>query len=81
MNLRRYIEDQERSNILSGLLISKLRKISSDEDFIAGVLLDVENDDDKKALLNYIEAGQNVNYEQIILNALWLYQQREKQAD
>lgn len=81
MNLRRYIEDQERSNILSSLLISKLRKISSDEDFIAGVLLDVENDDDKKALLNYIEAGQNVNYEQIILNALWLYQQREKQAD
>lgn len=81
MNLRRYIEDQERSNILSGLLISKLRKISSDEDFIAGVLLDVKNDDDKKALLNYIEAGQNVNYEQIILNALWLYQQREKQAD
>jgi hypothetical protein len=81
MNLRRYIEDQERSNILSGLLISKLRKISLDEDFIAGVLLDVENDDDKKALLNYIEAGQNVNYEQIILNALWLYQQREKQAD
>ena len=81
MNLRRYIEEQERSNILSGLLISKLRKISLDEDFIAGVLLDVENDDDKKALLNYIEAGQNVNYEQIILNALWLYQQREKQAD
>ena len=39
--------------------------------------VEVENDDDKKALLEYIMKGQDVNYEQIILNALWLSQQRD----
>ena len=77
MMLSTYIENEIQKNELSKKIVSELTKISNDTEFIAGVLLDVENDDDKKALLKYIEAGKDVTYEQIILNALWLAQQRE----
>ena len=75
--LSTYSENDIQKNELSKKIVSELTKISNDTEFIAGVLLDVENDDDKKALLEYIEAGKDVTYEQIILNALWLAQQRE----
>lgn len=77
MMLSTYIENEIQKNELSKKIVSELTKISNDTEFIVGVLLDVENDDDKKALLEYIEAGKDVTYEQIILNALWLAQQRE----
>ena len=77
MMLSTYIENEIQKNELSKKIVSELTKISNDTEFFAGVLLDVENDDDKKALLEYIEAGKDVTYEQIILNALWLAQQRE----
>lgn len=77
MMLSTYIENEIQKNELSKKIVSELTKISNDTEFIAGVLLDVENDDDKKALLEYIEAGKDVTYEQIILNALWLAQQIE----
>lgn len=79
MNLTKYIEDEIKNNILSRELVIEMKKFSEDKHFIAGVLLDVENDEDKAALLDYIKKGEEVNYEQIILNALWLSRQREKQ--
>ena len=63
---------------MSRELVTELKKVSDDIEFIAGVLLDVENDEDKKALLEYIRAGIDVDFSQIILTALWLYQQREE---
>ena len=77
MMLSTYIENEIQKNELSKKIVSELTKISDDTEFIAGVLLDVENDDDKRALLEYIKADKDVTYEQIILNALWLAQQRE----
>lgn len=77
MNLSEYINNEAQHNELSQKIVSELMKISEDKEFIAGVLLDVENDEDKKSLLEYIEKGEDVNFEQIILNALWLYEQRE----
>lgn len=77
MNLTKYIEEEIEKSKLSRELVTEMRKFSEDNHFIAGVLVEVENDDDKKALLEYIMKGQDVNYEQIILNALWLSQQRD----
>lgn len=77
MNLTKYIEEEIEKSKLSRELATEMRKFSEDKHFIAGVLVEVENDDDKKALLEYIMKGQDVNYEQIILNALWLSQQRD----
>lgn len=77
MNLSEYINNEVQRNELSKKIVSELLKISEDKEFIAGVLLDVENDEDKISLLEYIEKGEDVSFEQIILNALWLGQQRE----
>lgn len=79
MDLTKYIEDEIKNNELSRELVIEIKKFSEGKDFIAGVLLDVENDEDKATLLDYIKNGEDVNYEQIILNSLWLSQQREKQ--
>lgn len=76
MNLSEYIKEQAKSSACSKKLVEELKKFSTDEEFIAGVLLDVENEKDKKALLEYIERGIDVDYSQILLNSLWLYQQR-----
>ena len=78
MNLKFFIENEIRDNELSRNLVSELRKVSEDTEFIAGVLFDVKNDEDKRLLLEYIKKGKDVNFEQIILNALYLSQQREK---
>ena len=78
MTITAYVEREVKRNELSRELVTELKKVSDDIEFIAGVLLDVENDEDKKALLEYIKAGIDVDFSQIILTALWLYQQREE---
>lgn len=78
MNLAKCIEDKAKESELAKKLIDELKKISEDEEFIVGTLADVYNDEDKKTLLEYIEKGEDVNYEQVILNSLWLGQQRDK---
>lgn len=76
MTISAYVEREVKHSELSRELVAELKKVSDDIEFIGGVLLDVENDEDKKALLEYIRAGIDVDFSQIILNALWLYQQR-----
>lgn len=78
MNLAKYIEDKSKESALSKKLIDEIKKISEDEEFVVGVFANVYNDEDKKTLLEYIEKGEDVNYEQVILNSVWLGQQRDK---
>lgn len=77
MTITAYVEREVKRNELSQELVTELKKISDDIEFIGGVLLNVENDEDKKALLDYIRAGIDVDFSQILLTSLWLYQQRE----
>ena len=78
MTITAYVEREVKRNELSQELVTELKKTSDDIEFIGGVLLNVENDEDKKALLDYIRAGIDVDFSQIILTSLWLYQQREE---
>jgi hypothetical protein len=78
MTITAYVEREVKRNELSRELVTELKKTSDDIEFIGGVLLNVENDEDKKALLGYIRAGIDVDFSQIILTSLWLYQQREE---
>lgn len=78
MTITAYVEREVKRNELSRELVTELKKISDDIEFIGGVLLNVENDEDKKALLDYIRAGIDVDFSQILLTSLWLYQQREE---
>ena len=78
MTITAYVEREVKRNELSRELVTELKKVSDDIEFIGGVLLNVENDEDKKALLDYIRAGIDVDFSQILLTSLWLYQQREE---
>lgn len=59
-------------------LMEKLKQFSSSNDFIIGVLLDVYDENDKQTLLDYIENGKDVSYENVNLYALELGQERDK---
>ena len=75
------LEEFTKRKMLSALdleLVERLKQFSSDNDYIIGVLLDVYNEDDKQALLDYIENGKDVSYENVILYALELGQERDK---
>ncbi len=77
MTLKQYIKTKNLSE--KGLyLVDKLKKYSHDDDYIIGVLLDVKSEEDKQLLIDYIENGEDVSYESIILYALDLSLQREK---
>lgn len=68
----------KRNDKISASLIEELKKVPNyDDDFIFGVLVYLKNDEDKQAMINYIQSGKDVTYEQVVLNALWLNQQRK----
>lgn len=79
MNLIDYIAKESKKNALNQELVAELKKISNDDyEFTHGVLQLAYNDEDRATLLEYIKKGEDVNYSQIILNALWLCEQREE---
>lgn len=59
-------------------LIEKLKTISEDRDFLLSVINSVKRTEDRKAVIEYINKGENVTYEQLILLALTIYENREE---
>lgn len=59
-------------------LIEKLKTISEDREFMLSVINSTQHIDDKKAVIDFIDYGENVTYENIILLALTLYEEREE---
>lgn len=77
MTLEQYLKNKQLSEN-TVLLIEKLKQFSSEDDYVIGTLMDVETESDKKKLLDYIENGKDVSYENIILYAMELDMEREK---
>ncbi len=59
-------------------LIEKLKTISEDKEFLLSVINSVKNTDDRKAVIEYIDNGEDVTYENVILLALTIYESREE---
>lgn len=59
-------------------LVIKLKTISEDEDFIVGVVSNAKHNDDRKTLIEYIDKGEEVTYEQLLLLSVYLAKNREK---
>lgn len=55
-------------------MIERLKEYSTDDDYVVGILLDCESEADKQELLEYIQNGEDVSYDNIILYALVLAQ-------
>lgn len=76
MTMEEYLE-RELKNPLNQEIAAELDKIApNDKEYLVGTLLDVEHEDDKRALLDFIHQGIEVNKTQIIIESVWLYQQR-----
>ncbi|TLW88115.1 hypothetical protein FFK04_07510 [Ruminococcus sp. KGMB03662] len=71
MTLEQYLKDKQvtQSDLT---LIEKLKKFSTESDFIIGVLVYAETKADREQLIEYINNGKDVSYESILLYALEL---------
>jgi hypothetical protein len=77
MTVSEYCETKQRSKTTLEL-IEKLRQFSTDDDYILGVLADSEFDEDRQLIIDFIDKGQNVNYESVILFSLEVGQERDR---
>lgn len=59
-------------------LFDKLKAFYSDKDFVVGVISNVKYDDDRQAIIDYMENGEDVSVENIILLSLHLKNERNK---
>lgn len=57
-------------------LIEKLRSIFDDKDFVVGVISNASHEDDRKSIIEYIENGEDVTVENIILLSVYLDEKR-----
>jgi hypothetical protein len=78
MTLNQYTKDKTLSPTTL-LLIDKLKLFwENDEEFVIGVLVDLETDFERQQVIDYIDKGKDVTYENIILFALELEQSRNQ---
>lgn len=59
-------------------LFFRLKNLYNDKDFVVGVMSSVDDDSDAEAILSFIENGEDVTPENIILLALELDISHEK---
>lgn len=59
-------------------LFDKLKAFYPDKDFVIGVISNAKYDDDRKAIIDYMENGEDVSVENIILLSLHLKNERNK---
>lgn len=77
MTVSEYCKLKQRSNTTLEL-IKKLKQFSADDDYILGILADSEFDEDRKLIIDFIDNGENVDYESVILFSLEIGQQRDR---
>lgn len=77
MTVTEFCNNKQRSKITLEL-IEKLKQYSTDDDYILGILADSEFDEDRKLIIDYIDKGEKVDYENIILFSLEVGQKRDK---
>ena len=77
MTVSEYCETKQRSKTTLEL-IEKLRQFSTDDDYILGVLADSEFDEDRQLIIDYIQRGEDVSYENVILFSLEVGLQRDR---
>lgn len=61
-------------------LVLKLQTISTDRDFLLSVINYAQNIEDRKTVIKFIDDGKDVTYENVILLALTLYEEREQES-
>ncbi len=65
-------------NEIKRKLFDNLKDYHNDKDFVVGVMSNATHDDDRQAIINYINNGDDVTIENIILLSLHLNNERNK---
>ena len=68
----------EKTSEIAKELIEMLVDLSDDDEFVLGIMTDLETDDERKIVIDYINNGEDVTYENLILLSLHLNNKREK---
>lgn len=77
IDLEEYIKTS-RNDELSALIIKELRKVPDcNDEFILCVLAYMKTDSEKKKMIEYLQKGEDVTYEQILLNAVYILRSYE----
>lgn len=77
MTLSKYLAEKNSSQTVLHL-INKLKLYwENDEEFIIGVLNDLKTDEERELVIDYIDNGKDVTYENIILLSLELCNMRK----
>ena len=79
MTLAEYLYNKKISPVTKRLIEKLQLYWENDEEFVIGVLCDLKTDEERQLLCDYIDQGKDVSYENIILFALDLKLQRNKQ--
>lgn len=59
-------------------LIKRLEELWDDKEFVIGTMSDAHTEEDRVALLDFIEQGENVNIETVSVLAIRLGNRRDK---
>ena len=68
-----------QQNVEKEALIKALKTVSEDPDFILSVLVHVRDKADRQAMTEYILSDKKPTYEDILLTALEIYDQRNEE--
>lgn len=69
----------EENEKLKGRLVEKLKNISQDKEFILSIINLAWHVEDRRKVIAFIDDGIDVTYENVLLLALTLYEEREKE--
>ena len=61
------------------LLFNKLKAFHDDKDFVLGVMCNAPNDEDMQTIINYMDNGEDITIENLILLSLELGNNRDSQ--
>lgn len=61
---------------LDNMLLEKLKAIYDNKDFIAGIFSNADNQDDRQRIVDYIDAGEEVTVENLLLLSVFLDNKR-----
>ena len=77
LTVAEYIKKKNPSQITLRL-IERLRTFTDDDDYVIGILAYSPYDEDRKLIIDYIDHGEDVSYENVILSSLEVRQRRKK---
>ena len=65
-----------KMNVIKRELFDKLKAFYNDKDFAIGIMSNVSHDEDRQRIIEYIDDGEDVTVENIILLSLYLNEER-----